>query len=584
MKIGKWIGVALLFLALLPQAGFGSMQGPVPAAKTTADAYANVAIGNLGVLVTNYGKIGNADLVPADFDWPAGSGNLYLYEGRIWFGAQVSGTKRVSAGDDYEFGTDPSAKADTVLVITGDEAVSEYDTYSVMTDQVATNIGREIGIELTQRTYSWSISYLDDFIIYDLVFKNTGAADLKDCYMGFAMDCDVSLDEGAECYIDDLNGWDSENKISYMYDSDNPELPGDDTGGPNGESPGYFGTISLSSPATKDGRAGADAPSSHYWWDWNHDPGSDELKYDYMASGKFLATPASPFDYRYLQSYGPYDIPAGGSIRVLTATGLGKGLVGLQENLLAAKELFEANRGTAGKWIVSGPPASPALTVTPGDRMVTLAWGDGPEAHVDPVTGMADFEGYRVWKSATGIEGGWSLVADYDKIDGVGMNAGLPEKTGGRYPFVDHNVHNGYPYYYAVTAYDNGDLARIGSLESSKTTNKTYTSPSALANTDEDKIYVYPNPYKATAPWDSKPDLYNPSEERIRFNNIPGTCTIRIFTLSGDLIDTLDHRDGTGSADWDLITRHTQKIVSGIYLYHVQGAGVDFVDKFIVVR
>lgn len=583
MKLGKLACVVLL-LVLLPGVSPGRIRGPVPLAKTAADAYYNVAVGNVGVFVTNYGKFGNYDIVEATFEWPAGSGNLYLFEGRLWFGAKVGGAKLVSAGDDYEWGTDPAAVADTVLVITGEDAVSEFDTYSVMTDRVAANSGREIGIEVTQRTYSWSISYLDDFIIYDMTFKNIGAADLSEAYVGFAMDCDVAANEGAENYIDDLTGWDPEHLISYMYDSDNPEIPGDDTGGPNGEVPGYIGTIPLSSPETSDGRAPADQPSSHYWWDWNHDPGSDELKYDYMASGKFLETPPSPFDYRYLQSYGPYDIPAGGTIRIVVATGLGKGLVGLQETLLAAKELFEANRDTEGKWIVSGPPASPTLTVVPGDRMVTLQWNDTPESHVDPVTGVEDFEGYRIWKSPTGIEGEWTLIADYDKIDAMGLNAGLPDKQEGQYTLVDRTVHNGYPYYYAVTAYDNGDLVRIGSLESSKTTNKTYTMPSAVANTDEDKIYVYPNPYKATAPWDFEPDLYNPSEERIRFNNIPGVCTIRIFTLSGDLVDTIDHRDGTGSADWDLISKHTQKIISGIYLYQVQGEGVDFVGKFIVIR
>ena len=261
--------------------------------------------------------------------------------------------KHVSCGDDYEWGTDLIGPADTLRVITGEDAVSDLDTYCVMTDRVLTNSGREIGIEVTQRTYAWRTSYLDDFIIYDLTFKNIGAVDLRECYVGFAMDCDVSKHEGSGHSIYDVTSWDPENLISYMYDADNPEVPGDDTGGPTGlESPGYMGTIPLFSPPASDGRAPADHPSSHYWWDWNHDPAWDESKYAYMASGMFLETP-SPFDHRYLQSYGPYDISAGGSIRIVVAMGVGEGLVGLQENLLAAKELFMTNRDTEGKWIVS---------------------------------------------------------------------------------------------------------------------------------------------------------------------------------------------------------------------------------------
>lgn len=564
-------------------------QTPVRLAKTAVDDYDNVAIGNVGVLVTNYGKFGNYELGVDTFEWPIGSGNTYLFEGRIWFGTKLAGEKVVSTGDDFEWGTAPDARADTVLVITGDEATSEYDTYAVMTDDVAGN-PNVIGVELTQRTYNWSISYLDDFIIYDFTFKNISGTDLTECYVGFAMDCDVSGDEGAERYIDDLTGWDPEHLISYMYDSDNPEVPGDDTGGPTGmESPGYIGTMPLVAPAPVDGRVGADTPSSHYWWDWNHDPGSDELKYDYMASGKYLDTPPSPFDYRYLQSYGPYDIPAGKSIRIVIVTGLGKGLAGLQANLSAAKDLFEANRdrwaSDGGKWLASGPPPSPGLTVTSGDQMVTLTWDDGSEGHVDPVTGATDFEGYRVWKSPTGIEGDWTLLADFDRIDAFGLNTGLPPKNAdGLYEFVDRDVHNGYPYHYAVTVYDDADLAAVGSLESSKTTNRQFASPSALAQTDESKIYVYPNPYKADAPWDFQPDLYNPSDERIRFNNIPSRCTIRIFSLSGDLIRTLNHTSGTGSEDWNLISRNTQKVVSGIYLYNIRGEGVDYIGKFVIIR
>ena len=56
------------------------------------------------------------------------------------------------------------------------------------------------------------------------------------------------------------------------------------------------------------------------------------------------------------------------------------------------------------------------------------------------------------------------------------------------------------------------------------------------------------------------------------------------FSLSGDLIQTLQHTSGTGSEDWDLISRNTQKVVSGIYLYNVRGEGVDYIDKFVVIR
>jgi len=593
----KWKSMLLPFLCftlslvLIPGAASGRVQGLRSLLKPAIDDYYNSSIGNLGVFVTNYGLIGDYMVIDASMEWPAGSANLYLFEGRIWFGAMVDGAKYVNSahtlGANIEWG--PSKDdADTVKVITGDEAVSELDTYCIYTDGTDENAERAMGIKVIQRTYTWSISYLDDFIIYDLTFINEGGKDLQDVYIGFCMDCDVSSAEGAECYIDDLTSYDPVNKISYMYDADNPEIPGDDTGGPNGESRGYIGTMPLLSPPAKDGRAGPNEPSCHYWWDWNHDPGDDETGYDYMASGRFLDTPPSPFDYRYLQAYGPYDLPAGGSIRIITVTGVGEGLVGLQNNLLSAKQLFEANKDrleSEEKWIASGPPPSPNLVVKAGDRVVTLEWDDSPEGHVDPVTNVEDFEGYRVWKSSTGVAGEWTLLADFDKINSVGLNSGLPPKNAaGKYYFIDRDVHNGYPYYYSVTSYDNGDLALAGILESSQVTNRTYVSPSALPNVDPDRIYVYPNPYKVQAPWDFHPDRYNPSEERVRFNNIPAKCTIRIYSLSGDLIKTIEHDSGTGSEDWDLISDNVQKIVSGVYIYNVKGEGVDYTGKFVVIR
>ena len=58
---------------------------PLRMAKTAVDAYHNVAIGNVGVIVTNYGRFGNADLNVDTFEWPIGSANMYLFEGRVWF-------------------------------------------------------------------------------------------------------------------------------------------------------------------------------------------------------------------------------------------------------------------------------------------------------------------------------------------------------------------------------------------------------------------------------------------------------------------------------------------------------------------
>ncbi len=174
------------------------------------------------------------------------------------------------------------------------------------------------------------------------------------------------------------------------------------------------------------------------------------------------------------------------------------------------------------------------------------------------------------------------------------------------YEYVDHNVHNGYLYFYSVTASDHGvalndGVARISGPGQSgdPASSFTDTSPGTLAQTAEERnryganIFVYPNPATRDALADFQqfqPSGTDPTGVRVNFANLPAAHnTIKIFTLSGDLVQTIDH-DGTGGygeASWNLMSRNSQEIVSGIYLYVVHADDSrfeDFIGKFVVVR
>ncbi|UCC45259.1 MAG: hypothetical protein JSU65_04900, partial [Candidatus Zixiibacteriota bacterium] len=65
---------------------------------------------------------------------------------------------------------------------------------------------------------------------------------------------------------------------------------------------------------------------------------------------------------------------------------------------------------------------------------------------------------------------------------------------------------------------------------------------------------------------------------RIHFGGLPPRCTIRIYTLDGDLVREIDHDfdpgDPLASHDsWDMITRNTQLAVSGLYYWTVEADG-----------
>jgi len=93
-------------------------------------------------------------------------------------------------------------------------------------------------------------------------------------------------------------------------------------------------------------------------------------------------------------------------------------------------------------------------------------------------------------------------------------------------------------------------------------------------------IKVVPDPYYAYATqWEA-----TPGESNIQFQNLPERCTIRIYTLSGDLIKTLEHIDGSGTQEWNLQTDTQRLIVSGIYIYHVESQYGDHLGRFAVVK
>ena len=70
----------------------------------------------------------------------------------------------------------------------------------------------------------------------------------------------------------------------------------------------------------------------------------------------------------------------------------------------------------------------------------------------------------------------------------------------------------------------------------------------------------------------------------IEFRNLPGECTIEIYSLGGDLVQTIEHENGLSWEAWDLRTELDQEIHAGIYLYRVFSGDEEHIGKFIVVK
>lgn len=94
-------------------------------------------------------------------------------------------------------------------------------------------------------------------------------------------------------------------------------------------------------------------------------------------------------------------------------------------------------------------------------------------------------------------------------------------------------------------------------------------------------ISVVPNPYFAS--YDVRSET-TAGQSILTFQRLPGTCTIRIYTLAGDLVETLEHNSGDGEENWDLLSSDSRQVASGVYFYHVESDFGEFLGRFSVVK
>ena len=147
------------------------------------------------------------------------------------------------------------------------------------------------------------------------------------------------------------------------------------------------------------------------------------------------------------------------------------------------------------------------------------------------------------------------------------------------------------PYWVNVTAFDYGSpQSGLGALETSPTLLPKTVFPLDAPdpeNWGETKVFVWPNPYRMDADYrgsgfEGRGEGRTAPVDRTRlihFANLPERCTISIYSLDGDLIREFVHPNvatppgcpATPHEDcWELITRNSQQVVSGLYYWTVE--------------
>ncbi|MGH7599185.1 MAG: hypothetical protein ACREOI_22745, partial [bacterium] len=99
--------------------------------------------------------------------------------------------------------------------------------------------------------------------------------------------------------------------------------------------------------------------------------------------------------------------------------------------------------------------------------------------------------------------------------------------------------------------------------------------------------YVVPNPYVGSASFEvERFAVSGRGERRMEFRALPANATIRIYTVRGELVQTLRH-DGSndGYVAWDLRTKDNLDIAPGLYIFHVEGNGAGtHIGKFAIIK
>jgi hypothetical protein len=99
--------------------------------------------------------------------------------------------------------------------------------------------------------------------------------------------------------------------------------------------------------------------------------------------------------------------------------------------------------------------------------------------------------------------------------------------------------------------------------------------------------YVVPNPYVGSASFEAERfAVSGRGERRMEFRGLPANCTIRIYTVRGELVRTLGH-DGSndGFVAWDLRTKDNLDVAPGLYIFHVDGGETgEHIGKFAIIK
>lgn len=498
-----------------------------------------------------------------------------------------------------------------------------------------------LNVDIARRSMAWSYPGISDFIIHEVYITNNELTSVDSLYFGMRYGLRVTQRSGSRG--DEKYGWDAGENLFYFYDHQSFRLQDEvpivfnfgvgplrgDIGDARDiyqqgareheiDAAGYLTIVVLDSGGgnvfqnvlehtgqgltegaptedqmfiqAKDSHARVKQVMTHQQprlsWDAARAAGGE-------GGNKYERRP------EFLISVGPLTLTPFATVKLVFAEVVGEmdrakivegGVANIDSMATASRDSMLAHVRAARNLYANNyrPPVHPPPTPTNGENSLTIFtepgqttidWPPIPTTYRDPLLGVNDLAGYRVYRSTYFTIGPWTLVADIKKDSVVLLN--------GRVRYRDQGQPFGVGNYYCVTSYD------LAGNESGKVNNTRFpVYPLRAPNAEFPRnVYVVPNPFRQHSGLTGTGEQY-----RMEFIGVPAMCRIKIYTLTGDVVQEILHDDGSGSEAWGSIARldyqlnkWTLGVSPGVYLYRVESLveghqGESSIGKLAIVK
>ena len=498
-----------------------------------------------------------------------------------------------------------------------------------------------LNVDVSRRSMVWSFPGLSDFIIHEVTITNDDITPVDSLFFGMRYGLRITQRSGSRG--DEKYGWEPGEKYFFFYDhwsfnwqdeslvsykygvgplrgdiGDSRDIYQQGTREHELDAPGYLTVVVLDSSGanvfqnilehTGQGvTEGADMVDQMFIQGKDLPPRVKEVmthqqpRLSWDEARAAGGEGGNKYERRpeFLVSVGPLTLTPFASVKVVFAEVVGEmdrakivegGVANIDLLATASRDSLLAHVRAARALYANHylPKAVPPPTPTNGENSLTISskpgqtiieWPPIPLTYKDPLLGVNDFAGYRVYRSTYFTIGPWTLVADIKKDSALMVN--------GMVRYVDSGEPFGVGNYYCVTSYD------AAGNESGKVNNTRFPVYPLRAPNEQfpRQVYVVPNPFRQHSGLTGTGERY-----RMEFIGIPAVCKITIYTLLGDIVQVIHHDDGSGSEAWGSIERldyqlnmWTLGVAPGVYLYRVESlvpghAGESYIGKLAIVK